>query len=190
MKSNEYETLFAKLHVYKNETPKRTHPRLKQYNYSSNGAYFITVCVNGKREMLGKITVGRDDLGTPNFELSEYGVIARKYIDSIESHYKDVSIDKYVVMPNHIHLIIIINKDVLFSPADSAPESSRPTALIPAIISALKKLTNREFGFNMWQSSYYDRIIRNEEEYLKIWQYIDNNPARWAEDEYYSQGQD
>ncbi len=170
--------------------PKRKHPRLKQYDYSSDGAYFITVCVKDKREMLGEITVGRDDLGTPYLELSEYGVIVRKYIDRIESHYKDVSLDKYVVMPNHIHLIIIINKSGLFSPADSAPESSRPTALIPTIIAALKKLTNREFGFDMWQTSYYDRIIRNEKEYLKIWQYIDDNPARWVEDEYYSQGTD
>ncbi len=173
-----------------NETPKRTHPRLKQYDYSNNGAYFITVCVKHKREMLGKITVGRDDLGTPYLELSEYGIIARKYIDSIQSHYKDVSVVKYIVMPNHIHLIIIINKGGLYSPADGAPESSRPTALIPTIIAALKKLINKEFGFDMWQTSYYDRIIRNEKEYLKIWHYIDDNPARWAEDEYYSYGAD
>ncbi len=65
MKSNEYETPFAKLHVYMNELPKRKHPRLEQYDYSSDGAYFITVCVKDKREMLGKITVGRDYHGTP-----------------------------------------------------------------------------------------------------------------------------
>lgn len=173
-----------------NELPKRKHPRLKQYDYSSEGAYFITVCVNDRREMLGKITVGRDDPGTPYLELSEYGVIAQKYIDSIQSHYKEVSVDKYVIMPNHMHLIIIINKGGLFSTADGAPGSSRPTALIPKIIASLKKLTNTEFGFDMWQTSYYDRIIRKEEEYLKIWQYIDDNPARWAEDEYYSHATD
>jgi len=70
--------------------------------------------------------------------------------------------------------------------ANGAPRASRPTnALIPAIVTVIKKKTNKAFGFNMWQSSFHDRIIRDEDEYRRVWQYIDDNPAKWAEDEYF-----
>ena len=156
------------------EFPVRKSPRLKGHDYNSNGAYFITFCVKDRHEMLGRI-VGRDDPGAPCLELSEYGLVAKKYIESIEKHYNGVCIGKYVIMTHHIHMIILVERD-------GAPGSSRPTtALIPNIIAAFKKLTNKEFGFNMWQTSFYDEIIRNEQAYRNIWQYIDENPAKWAE---------
>ena len=162
-----------------NELPKRKHPRLKEYDYSSIGAYFITFCVKNRQHRLGEI-VGRFGLGAPHMEYSEYGKVVCKYIDSIEMHYENVAIDKYFIMPNHVHIIIMIKNEGVVT------KSSRPTkASVPTVIAALKKLTNREFGFNMWQDSYYGRIIRNEEEYLETWKYIDENPVRWLEDEYY-----
>jgi len=160
------------------ELPVRKHPRWKGYDYNSNGAYFITLCVDGGHEMLGE-AVGRDDLGAPLIQLSEYGLVAKKYIESIEKHYNGVHIDKYVIMTHHIHLIIRVDRN-------GAPGSSRPTtALIPNIIAAFKKFTNNEFGFNMWQDGYNDRVVRDKEEYLRILQYINENPAKWAEDNYY-----
>jgi len=162
------------------ELPVRKHPRWKGYNYSSNGAYFITICVKSGNEMLGQI-VGRDDPGAPCLELSEYGLIAKKYIESIDKYYKGITVDKYVIMTHHIHMIIFVDRN-------GAPRSSRPTtALIPNMVASFKKLTNKEFGFNIWQDSYNDRVIRDKDEYLRIWHYIDTNPTKWAEERYYAE---
>ena len=159
--------------------PVRKHPRLKDYDYNQNGAYFITFCVKEKHEMLGRV-VGRDAPGAPFLELSDYGKTVRQEIDETQKHYDGVTVDKYVVMPNHVHMLISVNRD------DGAPRASRPTnALIPAIVAVIKKNTNRAFGFDMWQHSYHDHIIRGEDEYRRIWAYIEENPAKWAEDEYY-----
>jgi REP element-mobilizing transposase RayT len=167
--------------------PVRKHPRLKGYDYSQNGAYYITFCVKNRHEMLGQIVEcnGND----AHILLSEYGKTVKKYIEQIEPHYNGVVVDKYVIMTNHVHMIIVINEsdnDNKMRKNNGASWSPRPTnALIPNIMQAIKKLTNIEFGFNMWQTSYYDHIIRNEASYKRIWQYIDENPAKWAEDCFY-----
>ncbi len=159
----------------------RKHPRLAGYDYSQNGAYFITVCTKDREEVLGRINaVGRDALGAPRTILSAYGTNVEREIEETPMHYPGVSIDCYVIMPNHLHMIIVVNRD------DGAPRASRPTtALIPSIIAILKRKTNKAAGRPLWQSSYGDRIIRNEYEYLKVWQYIDENPLKWHEDRYY-----
>ena len=161
--------------------PVRKKIRLEGYDYSQAGYYFITMCVKDRHEMLGSI-VGHDDSACrPFIKFTEYGNISEKYIKTIESHYNRVYVDKYCIMPNHIHIIFAVCDG-----QGGAPGSSRPTtALIPRIMAAYKKYTNKEFGFNMWQDRYNDRVIRNKEEYLRIWQYIDNNPAKWAEDDYF-----
>jgi len=163
------------------ELSKRKIIRLLGYDYSSAGYYFITMCVKNGHEMLGEI-VGHDDSAChPFVELTEHGIISDKYIKTIESHYANVFVDKYCIMPNHIHIIIAVSGG-----QDGAPGSSRPTtALIPRIISAYKKFTNKEFGFDMWQDRYHDIIIRNEESYKDIWRYIDENPIKWRNDRYY-----
>lgn len=163
-----------------NKLPARKHPRLKEYDYSSNGVYFITLCVKDKRELLGTI-VGRDHPGAPYVQLSGYGLIANRNIELIESYYDGVAIDNYVIMTNHVHIIISINRNDV-----GASRSPRPTnAVIPNIISAFKKFTSKEIGLNIWQTSYHDHIIRNEADYRRIWQYIEENPVRWREDCYY-----
>ena len=154
----------------------RVHPRLKNYNYSAAGAYFITMCSKDKAHIFGQVSVGRDDLGAPGTELSAIGKVVEKYIVSVSEAYKNVSVDNYVVMPNHIHLLLTIR-------AEGAPGSSRPT--VSQVIAALKRFTNRECGMKLWQSSFYDHIIRDEKDYFTRWNYIDTNPFRWAEDEYY-----
>jgi len=162
-----------------NELPKRKRNRLESYDYSQNGAYFITICTKDKRKLLG--TVGRDDLGTPFVTLSKQGSIAQKNIDLIELHYKCTLVDKYIIMPNHIHMIIVLS--ILH---DGVPRSSRPTAVsISSIVAAFKKFTAKEMGINIWQTSFHDHVIRDEEDYLRIWQYTDENPAKWAEDAYF-----
>ena len=90
------------------ELPKRKSNRLKNYNYSQNGAYFITICTHNKECTLGKI-VGGGVLDTPIMYLSNFGEIVKKQIDEINSIYTDLEISKYIIMPNHIHFIIFVN---------------------------------------------------------------------------------
>jgi len=175
--------------------PIRKHPRLKGYDYSNNGAYFLTLCVEGRHEMLGKI-VGRDvliapeninTLIVPHIELSEYGKIADKHINKINSLNNIISVDNYVIMPNHIHLLIAIQKSETSSVGENgAMRTSRPTsASIPSLMRSFKTMVTKEIGFSLWQTTYHDHIIRDEADYQRRWRYIDENPAKWAEDEFY-----
>ena len=86
-------------------------------------------------------------------------------------------VDKYVVMPNHIHMILRID--------NGPPRASAPT--VSNAVGALKRLVNRRLGHDIWQRSFHEHVIRNEHAYREIWEYIDLNPAKWAEDRYYEQ---
>lgn len=156
------------------EYPTRKHPRLNNFDYSNVGAYFITICTKNRQRILCSIaSVGRDDLGTPPYsiELTQWGEIADKYINSISANYKNVSVDKYVIMPDHIHLLLSLADD------KRRAGSSRPTD-ISTIIGALKRLISKEIGENIFQASFNDHIIRNENDYLTRWTYIENNPLK------------
>ena len=163
------------------ELPKRKPTRLKGYDYYQNGAYFVTICVKERKQLLSKI-VGQ---GLPPAEnrLSAYGKIASKQIELLETRYKGIKIDKYVVMPNHIH-ILISNLE------ETAGASPCPT--ISDIICSFKSITTRmckKQGLtiqHLFQSSFHDHIIRNEKDYKKIWEYIDTNVIRWKEDCFYN----
>lgn len=164
--------------------------RLREYDYASNGAYFVTVCSKDKAKIFCRI-VGRDDLGAPPcVMLTDIGKVVDKYICLISDAYNTVNVDKYVVMPNHIHLLLTIGKQ-------RRAESSRPTdaeekrvsknyPTVSQIIAALKRFTNKETGIKLWQTSFHDHIIRDEHDYLVRWQYIDDNPAKWVIDEYFT----
>ena len=93
-----------------------------------------------------------------------------------------VTVDKYVIMPNHIHLILLV-EDTASAGTSRAP--SPTNAVIPHFVSTLKRFCHRDIGTQIFQRSYHDHVIRDEADYLKIWQYIDNNPARWQEDCFY-----
>jgi REP element-mobilizing transposase RayT len=160
------------------EQPIRKNPQLNGYDYSRDGYYFVTICTKNGSEILGN--VGRDALGAPCVRLSEYGVVIAEEIEKTPLYYENITIPKYVITPNHVHLIIAIIS------ADGAPRASRPT--IPSIVGVLKRKTNKAYGFDMWQRSYHDRIIRDKAEYKRIWKYIDENPANWDSDEYSTRG--
>ena len=104
------------------ELRQRKKNRLEGYDYSRPGRYFITACTQKRAELLGTACVGRDDPGAPSVYLSQYGEIVNKYILSIPSAYPNVSVDQYVIMPNHIHLILEVKNW-----ENGAPGSSRPT---------------------------------------------------------------
>ena len=154
--------------------PKRKHPRLKNYDYSQNGYYFITICTQDHKKLLGSIHLPDDPQALPDNTLSEYGRITETYIKSIENAYRNVYVEKYVIMPNHVHLIL-----VLYSDKDTEPAPS-----IQTVIHGFKSLTTKKIGFPIWQESFYEHIIRNDAAYREIWTYIDDNPRRWLEDRY------
>ena len=161
--------------------PKRKPNRLKNYDYNTPGAYFVTICTQDRRPTLGKI-VGDGALDAPHTCLTEVGQTVYRYILS-GNNIPDISVDKFVIMPNHIHMILLINSTVI----DGTSKAPSPTnALIPHFVSTLKRFCHRSIGAQIFQRSYHDHVIRNEMDYLKIWQYIDNNPAKWQEDCFYT----
>ena len=161
------------------ELPKRKKGRLTGYDYSANGSYYITVCTKDKQHILGH-SVGGGVLDAPYVRLSKYGAMVRDALLEMDTFYDDITINHYVVMPNHIHFILSICGE------GGPSRTPAPTnARLPAFLSAWKRLTNKKAGFPIWQRGYYDHVIRNEADYLRIWQYMDENPVRWTEDEYY-----
>lgn len=161
--------------------PVRKHPRLKEYNYSSNGVYFVTVCTKSRIHYLSQITE-RDDSILPKTELTEIGKIANKYINSIETAYNNIHIVNYVIMPDHIHLLIFI--DV---PDENCGGVGSPRPTLDRVIKALKRLITKEAGFSIWQESFFEEVIRNEKAFYNTWNYIDGNPSQWIADEKYQQ---
>jgi len=127
--------------------------------------------------------VGGGALDAPQAQLTRLGKIVESYILSAD-RIPNISVDKFVIMPNHIHLILIIDKVY----PDGPSKAPAPTnAIIPHFISTLKRFCHRDAGLVLFQRSYHDHIIRNEQDYLRIWQYIENNPARWKEDCFYEE---
>lgn len=149
--------------------------RLKGYDYSQNGAYFVTVCTKNRKNILSRI-VGGDAYIAPEISLSSYGKVAEKYLLGIKG------LHKYVIMPNHIHMIIFICNE------EGTMRASSPTQDIPQLIKSFKILVTKELGVSIWQRSFHDHIIRDDADYEMIWEYIDNNPLKWKEDRFYCEG--
>ena len=161
--------------------------RLKNYDYSSNGLYFITFCTKDRVHYLSEIIydksektiVGDGVLDVPYVQLTDYGKIVNEQIEEINYVYKDLNIIKFVIMPDHVHMIIYLFDDKnVFGGTSRTP--SPTNARIPALISTLKRFVNKRIGFNVWQRSFHDHIIRSEKEFLEICGYIDNNPINWV----------
>ena len=166
---------------YKSRTP----TRFQRFDYNTAGGYFVTVCTEKRLPLLSRITVGADVLDGPqkadvldgpHTELLEYGKIAEKYIRQLNDFYEDITVDQYVIMPDHIHLLIVIHSG---PSRTSAPTETRQHARISQIVSTFKRFCNKEYGYNIWQRSFYDHVIRNREDYEEIAKYIYENPMRW-----------
>jgi REP element-mobilizing transposase RayT len=163
-----------------NKLPSRKHPRLNNFDYSSTGAYFITICTQNRRCILSRV-VGRGlaPAETYGIECTLFGRIAERQLLLLEERYSCLSIDHYVIMPNHIHAIMILNDE-------AAGASPRPT--IMDIICAYKSITTIEckksgLSDKLFQTSFYEHIIRGREDYDEIIKYIYENPMCWCYDE-------
>ncbi len=160
--------------------PNRKSNRFKNYDYSTEGAYFVTICTKDRAQILCDI-VGEGLCALPSINLTPIGEIVRESIDYI-NNYDNITIDKYVIMPNHIHMILI-----------KSGGHGDPPLPIYDVIGRFKSYTDSKYKSRghgdpplLWQRSFYDHVIRDEKDYLKIWDYIDTNPARWQEDKYYN----
>lgn len=152
---------------------KRKSIRLKEYDYSQEGMYFITICTKNRIKLLGKIDNVGANCVRPKIELSYIGNMIKREIDKIKLIYQNVNIDEYIIMPNHIHMIIQIDD----GRTQFAPTLSR-------IIKQCKGNITKQIGYSIWQKSFYEHIIRNEKELYKIKEYIQYNPLNWKKDKY------
>ena len=151
------------------EEPRRKRIRIPEYDYSSNGAYFITACTHNKVKLFGE--VGED---TPAVRMIQ------EVLEETVAQYPEICCPKYVVMPNHIHAILLIDK-LDADPGDTVADVMRAFKSKSTVgyIRLVKEGKAMPFDRKVWQRSYFDHVIRNEQDYQEIWNYIDNNPARW-----------
>lgn len=141
--------------------------RLVNYDYAQEGLYFITICCKNKENYFWI----KDEYNVGEIELTEAGKTVKEEIENIPVKYKGTRLDNYVVMPNHVHLIIEIEN----------------RSHIPTIVNQTKGKVSRTLGFSPWQRSYHDHIIRGDEDYENIWNYIESNPLKWNDDKFYNE---
>jgi putative transposase len=211
----------------------RKNIRLPDFDYHQAGIYFVTLCIHHHRSILWDLnpvgersalslntkTLISDSDGSPikcnlvgersalpkNLPLSYIGEIVQNAILDIPSHYSNITIDNYVVMPNHVHLLI---KNNLYSHKNNPVEEcgglpkengksnvsqmgsptndSEKTPSLSIIINQLKGAITKKIGIRIWQRSFYDHIIRNDQDYAAAWQYIELNPLKWEQDNYFT----
>lgn len=160
---------------YMDRLPQRKNLRLKDYDYSQAGYYFVTICSIDKKNFFWNVG---DTLGLPLSTpfLSDIGKLVDNEINKIYSFYNNVEIDNYVIMPNHIHIVIILHNE---------KGMSKTSPTISRIVKQFKGSIIKQIGLSLWQKSFYEHIIRNQEDYEKICEYISTNPLKWEEDKYY-----
>ena len=140
--------------------PSRKSPRMKHFDYASPNYYFITICTRDRACLFGRPGA-----------LNPLGRVAMEGILKIEDHFPGVTVDKFVIMPNHVHAIVILNG----------------SADLSAIIGLYKSYVTKNIrkwipDLKVWQTSFHDHVIRNQTAYEKIWLYIDSNPNNWGKD--------
>ena len=153
------------------ELPKRKSPRIPGYDYCATNFYFITICTCNKQCIFG-------DPG----ELNWMGKCAEEYLRKITELHPNIRLDKYVVMPNHVHAILDVQNQ---------EQNTDLVVIIGQYKSAVtKKVREKKPEFDVWQRSFHDHVIRNQKTYEKIWMYIEDNPRKWEEDCFYVKMED
>ena len=150
---------------------------MPEYDYNSSGRYFITICTMQKKKILSDVSVGATIGRPPIVHLSPIGRIVKEAIQEIPNVYPMVEINHFVIMPNHIHLLLSIV-------GDSGRPMVAPT--ISRVIQQMKGYVTKRSKRPIWQKGFYDHVVRTDRDFREIYIYIDNNPAHWAEDVYYT----
>jgi len=166
--------------------PQRKRNRLKGYDYSHSGIYFVTICASPRKNVfwipseLDRLAhtaptdpVGADIIRPLQAPLSEAGRIVETAILSIAEHYDGVEADHYCIMPDHVHLLLLFEGDI-WGKTEAPPLS--------IVIGSLKRWVSKQLGYSIWQKSFYDHIIRSEKDFHAALHYIERNPAQWQAD--------
>ena len=154
------------------EIPKRKQIRIEDYDYSAPGAYFVTICTANREKILWKD--GRGELCSPaKIVLSNAGMIVCKEIEKLNTIYNAVSVDTFCIMPDHIHLLLVIHTD-----ADGRTQFA-PT--ISRVVKQFKGAITKQIGRSIWQKPFHEHGIRNQQDYDEIWRYIENNPLKYTQ---------
>ena len=180
------------------DRPERKNPRLRGWDYGAGGTYFVTFCTSAHRPVLSSIRRG-DPCGRPPLILTPLGECVAEAIALT-----GVRVEHQVIMPNHVHLLLTLERaatraaptgagtqaDARVSPTDrgtqAATELGRLVGTVKSRSVHLAAGRGLEAG-RLWQRGYYDHIVRSENDFLRIWTYIDNNPLRWELDCYYTE---
>ena len=172
----------------------RKSTRLKKYDYSKNGAYFVTICINDGVELFWE---KGENMVSP-VRLSDIGLMIEKWwIKTFEKYYNEIKIGKYVIMPNHLHgIIYIVGANPCIRPINKS-NIKNEYAGVGKYVSWFKRMSTNEYIRNrrrsswphfdkrFWHRNFYDHIIRDEKDLMRIHEYIENNPLNWGKDEYY-----
>ena len=154
------------------EMLKRKQIRIENYDYSAPGAYFVTVCTANRARIFWK-AVGADIIRPQDVPLSTIGQIVEQSILQITDHYENVSVDKFCIMPDHVHLILVIQNN------GDGRIISAPT--VSTVVGSMKRWVSKQIGRSIWQKSFYEHGIRNQQDYDEIWEYIENNPLKYTQ---------
>ncbi|QOR35307.1 transposase [Clostridium sp. 'deep sea'] len=183
--------------------PKRKQTRLKNYDYSRAGCYFVTMCTQNMRMLLGDIVNGK-------MILSYAGLMAERILNQTPNKFNNIELNKYIIMPNHVHTILkiksqsdLVGANLVFACSNASNKPKKAMTSFASTmgnfvksfkskttveyIKAVKKGTLQPFEKRIWQRNYHDHIIRNQKDYQRIWQYIDTNVQKWELDRYYSE---
>ena len=157
-------------------------PRLANWDYGPHGLYFVTICTKDRVRYFGEIEMENEAQGIASLHSSEIGKIAFDNWLQIPQYHPYVEIDEFVIMPDHIHGILFINKPdkIVWESNKFGTQRNNLASIIRGYKASVKKystLNGIEFS---WQPRYYDRVIREEKEYVNIKDYIFNNPIQWS----------
>ncbi|CAK8714609.1 MAG: REP element-mobilizing transposase RayT [Candidatus Electronema aureum] len=169
--------------------------RLTGYDYSQGGAYFVTICTQDRECLFGEIVVGVGPCAYPDvpseMRLNTAGQMIREIWHEMPEYYSGVALDAFTVMPNHLHGIVVLSGQI----QGMIGQAQGPAPTLPDVMRRYKTLTTkryadgvkgcgwRPFPGKLWQRNYWERVIRDEHELNGIREYIENNPARWTEDQ-------
>ena len=199
---------------YNPEKHHRRSVRLRNYDYSQNGLYFVTICVKNGECLFGEIVVGANGI-CPEMKLNELGkIVEKEWLESAKIR-KEINIHEYIVMPNHFHAIVEItdvgangirpiNKCETVGTNTIRPKNNnsitegechsplrvqqRPigtSKTIGALVRGFKSSVTKQIGFSPWQRSFHEHIIRDRNAHARIAEYIVNNPINWGKDKFY-----
>jgi putative transposase len=156
------------------ELPRRRSLRLPAYDYRLEGAYFVTTVCAGRRCLFGEVSRHGEDVC-----LNDLGRLVKDSWRRLPSYFAAIALDAFVVMPNHVHGVLLLRRATQASPLQGS--GTAPSSL-GAVVGSFKAGCSRRAGRALWQRGYYDRVVRDEEELAVIRQYIADNPHKWGTD--------